>query len=286
MAKTKVKVPKEHGPNTKPLWWCYIVAIIAIIIYLAPIYILLNTSIRSITDIGSRLYLPEVWNIGNWGFALTSKEVWNGLKNSLVLAVITVALEIVVSALGAYGVARNGGKLAEGLRGFNMLIMMIPGTAMLVGTYGLMMNLHLTNSLVGLAVLSAAGGLPGTMFMFVNFVAAIPIALDEAASIDGAGVLRTFFEIIMPQLKAVTVTRIIMAATGSWNNYLMPMYLLSDSSKATIILVIKKAFNAGNGNGNTPRAAAITCVGLLPVIILYLAMQSFIIEGQLDSSVK
>lgn len=90
----------------------------------------------------------------------------------------------------------------------------------------------------------------------------------------------------MPQLKAVTVTRIIMSATGCWNNYLMPMYLLQDKSKFTIILVIKSAFNRTNGVGNLPKACATCALGLLPVILLYLFLQKYIIEGQIDSSVK
>ena len=124
------------------------------------------------------------------------------------------------------------------------------------------------------------------MYMYVNFVVSIPKALDEAAEIDGAGVLRTFFQVIMPQLKAVTVTRIIMAATGSWNNYLMPMYLLQDKAKFTVILVIKTAFNRTNGMGDLPRACATCALGLLPIILLYLFLQKYIIEGQIDSSVK
>ena len=167
-----------------------------------------------------------------------------------------------------------------------MMVMMIPGTALLVGTYSLMNNLGLSNSLIGLALLSAGGGLPGTVFFYTNFVAAIPAALDEAAEIDGASVLRTFVQIIFPQLKAITVTRIIMIFIGSWNDYLMPMYLLSSNEKQTIILVIKQAFSSSNGTGNLPLAAATCALGLLPIILLYLLMQKHIIQSQIDSSIK
>ena len=104
--------------------------------------------------------------------------------------------------------------------------MMIPTVALLVGTYSLMTRLGLVNNLAGLAFLLAAGGIPGCMFMYANFVTAIPVALDEAAMIDGANIFQTFFRIILPQLKAVTVTRLIIVATGCWNQYLMPLYLL------------------------------------------------------------
>ncbi len=280
------KVKSGKGPNTHSVWWCYVVSILLVLMYMLPIYIMLNLSFRTIQDIGSKLALPAVWNFENYKEVFASGDLWLGFKNSIVLAVETVVLEIFLSALAAYGLARSSGRFAEAIRTINMGIMMIPAVALLVGTYSLMVKLHLTNSLTGLALLSAAGGIPATMFMYVNFVVSIPRALDEAAAIDGAGVIRTFFQIIMPQLKAVTVTRIIMAATGSWNNYLMPMYLLQDKSKFTIILVIKSAFNRTNGVGNLPKACATCTLGLLPVIVLYLFLQKYIIEGQIDSSVK
>ena len=266
--------------------WCYPVMVLCIIVYILPIYVLLNMSFRDITDLASKLFLPKVWNFDNYAQAFKAKDLWAGYKNSIILAAITTVLEIVISAMAAYGLARRGGKVAGAFREFNIMIMMIPGIALLVGTYGLMVNLGLVNSLTGLAFLSAAGGIPGCIFMYVNFVISIPSALDEAAAIDGASVMRTFLQIILPQLKAVTVTRIIMCATGSWNNYLMPMFLLQDKAKSTIILVIKQAFNAGNGVANIPLASATCALGLLPVIVVYLLLQRYIIEGQIDSAVK
>lgn len=272
--------------DKKSVWWYYIVAILLIVIYLLPIYVLVNLSFRSIQDIGSKLRFPEVINIGYYISVFKSSDLWLGFKNSIILVTETVVLEILVSALGAYGLVRSSSKIAEAIRVMNMGIMMIPAVALLVGTYSLMVKFHMSNTLWGLALLTAAGGIPGTMFMYANFVTSIPTALDEAAAIDGAGVLHTFFRIIMPQLKAVTVTRIIMSAIGCWNNYLMPMYLLQDKSKHTIILIIKAAFNTTNGVGNLPKACATCVLGLLPVIVLYLVLQRYIIEGQIDSSVK
>lgn len=285
-AVTQSASKKKNKLYKEARWWYYLIAVLLVIIFLLPIYVLLNLSVRTVQDLGSKIQIPASFNLNNYIEAFQNKSLWMGFRNSLVLAVETVVLEILVSALGAYGLARSSNKIAEGIRTVNMAIMMIPGTALLVGTYSLMVKFGLSNSLWGLALLSAAGGVPGTLFMYVNFVSSIPTALDEAAMIDGAGVMRTFLQIIMPQLKAVTVTRVIMSATGSWNNYLMPMYLLQNKSKHTVILVIKAAFNAGNGIGNLPLACATCAIGLLPIIMLYVFLQRFIIEGQIDSSVK
>ena len=142
-----------------------------------------------------------------------------------------------------------------------MGIMMIPSVALLVGTYGLMVKFHMTNTLYGLALLSAAGGIPGTMFMYVNFVVSIPrrwMRLQPLTELECSG---PSTQIIMPQLKAVTVTRIIMSATGCWNNYLMPMYLLQDKSKFTIILVIKSSLQQNERRRQSAEGLCYLCAG-------------------------
>lgn len=272
--------------NKKSIWWCYAVAAVLLIMYLLPLYVLINMSLRTIQDLGSKLELPAVLNFENYISVFQEGNIWIGFKNSVILVVETVIVEIFVSALGAYGLVRSSTRLSKAIRNVNMGIMMIPTVALLVGTYSLMLKLQMDNTLWGLALLTAATGVPGTMFMYVNFVTAIPVALDEAAMIDGAGTMQTFLRIIMPQLKAVTVTRVIISATSCWNNYLMPMFLLQKKSKHTIILVIKSAFNMTNGIGNLPKACATCVLGLLPVILLYLFLQKYIIEGQLDGSIK
>lgn len=282
-AQAKTKAPASLQ---KSKWWYYLLALIFVIMYLLPIYVLLNLSVHNVQNMSETLTFPETFNWANYGRAVQNKDVWMGFVNSIIIAAVTVVVEITVSALASYGIARSNSWLTRSIRTINMLIMMIPGIALLVGTYGLMVRLNMVNSLLGLAILSAAGGIPGTMFMYVSFVVSIPNALDEAAAIDGAGVLRTFFQIILPQLKAITVTRVIMTMVGSWNNYLMPMFLLTNKAKYTIILVIKAVFAGSNGVKDVPYACATCVIGLLPIITLYLFLQRYIIEGQLDSSVK
>lgn len=280
-----MKGQKSHHKKKRQIG-NYLIAAVLIMIYLVPLYILINLSLRTPTDFSSKLIFPKVLNLENYISVLKSGELWNGFKNSIILVAETVVLEIFISALGAYGLARSNSRLAKILSQSSMAIMMIPAVALLVGTYSLMVKFHMSNTLWGLALLLAATGIPATLFMYINFVKTIPIALDEAATIDGASTLQTFFYIIMPQLKAITVTRVIIAATACWNQYLMPMYLLQDKSKHTIILVIKAAFNQYNGVGNLPKACATCALGLLPIILLYVFLQRYIIEGQLDSSVK
>lgn len=308
MDKAKAQI-KPAGPShivgarRQKNWWLYLICFFLVILYMLPFYVLVNLSFREITDIGSKLMPPVKFvtenykkvffpndmtgkNFGGYVKEFFTSDVMNGFKNSIVIAVLTVGLEIVLGSIAAYGLARTNNRFSNSFRLTNMAVMMIPGTALLVGTYSLMVKLNLVNKLTGLALLSASGGMPGTIFFYTNFVTAIPVALDEAAEIDGAGVIRTFYQIIFPQLKPITITRIIMSFVGSWNSYLMPMYLLTSKPKQTVILVIKLAFSSGNGTGNLPLACATCVIGILPIIVLYLFLQKYIIQGQIDSAVK
>ena len=283
----KAKIKEFYIPEKKTKIWVYIVAVLLVALYLLPIYVMLNQSFRYMTDLSPRLYLPAQWTLDNYKQAFANADLWNGFKNSFVYVVEVCALEVVFGGLAAYGLARAGGKLSTALRTFNICIMMIPSLSLLVGTYSLMVKFHMINKIWALSLQTAAIGMSGTMFFYTSFIISIPKDLDEAAAIDGAGIFRTFFQIILPQLKPVTVTRLIMIAVGTWNNYAMPTYLLTDTTKATVIQTVRKAFYAVAGAvQNVPLACAMCAVALLPVVVLYILLQRYIIEGQLDSVSK
>ena len=283
-ASGKTKMKEIYAPNKKVKAGVYVIAALLVLLYLLPIYVMLNQSFRYVTDLSPRLYLPEEWTLDNYIEAFTSSALMGSFKNSIVLVVEVCAVEIILGGIAAYGLARAGGKISTTLRTFNICIMMIPSLSLLVGTYSLMVKFHMVNKIWALALQTAAIGMSSTMFFYTSFIISIPKDLDEAAAIDGAGIFRTFFTIILPQLKPITVTRLIMIAVGAWNSYAMPSYLLTDTSKATVILTVRKAFYTAYGAvQNVPLACAMCAVALLSVILLYVLLQRYIIEGQLDS---
>ena len=265
----------------------YIVAVFLILLYLLPIYVLLNQSFREVTDLTPRLYLPAKWTLENYVETFLESDLINGFKNSAVYVIEVCLLEIVLGGLASYGLARAGGRISSALRTFNICIMMIPSLSLLVGTYSLMVKFEMINKIWALSLQTAAIGMSSTMFFYTSFIVSISKDLDEAAAIDGAGIFRTFFRIILPQLKPVTVTRLIMIGVGAWNSYAMPTYLLTDSKKATAILTVRKAFYTAAGSvQNVPLACAMCVVALLPILFIYIFLQRYIIEGQLDSVSK
>lgn len=263
-----------------------LLSLVIILIYIFPLYIILNVSVRSQTDYSSRL-VPTLQPIfDHYLTLLKDPQLYTALKNTVLYTLLEMLFLIPAASMGGYGLARSSGRVVEGIRTMNILTMMVPPTALLVGTYSLMTKLKLTNSIIGIALLSAGTSMTNAMFFYTAFTSSVPRDLDEAASIDGAGVLKTFFLIIFPQMKAITVTRLIGIVTNCWNNYLMPMYLLTKSEKYTLLLYVRKLYAGRESVPNVPLAFAGCVLMITPILIFYFAMQKHIISGQIDSAVK
>ena len=122
------------------------------------------------------------------------------------------------------------------------------------------------------------------MMLFISALQDIPADIYEAAAIDGATNLQIFFRIILPQLKSVTITVIILQGVSVWNEYTYSYYFLQKTEMRTITLVIKTFFSAVSNDYGA--AAATAVIGMAPLIILYLFLQKYFIQGQVDSAIK
>ena len=264
----------------------FLISLLLVILYCFPLYILVNISLRDYQDLSSRLAFTKNPMFDHYVKIATDPLFWTALKNTVMLFALEAVILIALASLAGYGLSRSSGFVVRSIRTVNVLIMMIPGTALLVGTYSLMVKLGLTNSIPGLALLQAGTGMTGTMFFYTTFTSSIPRDLDEAAEIDGAGVIRTYFSVIFPQMKAITITRLISVLTGCWNSYLMPMYMLTKSEKFTLLLYVRKLFSGQVNIPNIPLAYTGCLFMILPILVFYFAMQKYIVGGQIDSAVK
>jgi raffinose/stachyose/melibiose transport system permease protein len=145
--------------------------------------------------------------------------------------------------------------------------------------------MHAISTYWGIIIVSVAFGLPMPIFLYTNFISAIPSSLDEASSIDGCNSIQTFFRIILPQLKPVTASVIILNGVGMWNEYGYSLYILQNPRKYTLTLMISQYFSSSSVS-DLNGAAAAACVAIAPIIVLYLIMQKYFVAGQMDSAVK
>ena len=126
--------------------------------------------------------------------------------------------------------------------------------------------------------------LPFAVMTFSSFVTGVPKEIDEAAIIDGCNTFQLIFKVLLPILKPVMITNLIIAAIGIWNNFQVPLYLMSSSKRTTIPMMIFNFYGLYSRNWNYVFAALVITV--LPIVILYLALQKYIIEGMTAGAVK
>lgn len=268
----------------KKNWWKYILAAIIVIIYLLPIYVVITTSLKPITDLSSRLLMPGKPNWDNYIEVFQKSKMLRAIFNSFIITLGTVFGVVILGSLAAYPMARVKGRLSRGMKLFIMGVMMVPGMSMVVGIYSILVSMHALSTYWGIIVISITFGLPLSIYMYSNFIASIPRELDEAAEVDGAGVLRTFFEIIVPQLKPVTVSIALLQGVSTWNEYGYSLYILQKPEMYNVTLTVKQYF--GEAVKDLNGAAACAVIAIIPVVIIYLFLQKYFVQGAIDSAVK
>lgn len=265
-------------------WWLYLLAVVIIVIHFTPIYILLGVSAKSSMDVSSKWILPGYIEWDNFKQALDGGNMLTAYKNTAIITFFSVILITVLGAFSAYPLARNRSKLNMRVKGFILGIMMIPGLSILVPLYGVLNKIHGLSTYWGIILVLVTFNLPMSIFLFSNFIAGIPEALEEAAFIDGCGPIRAFFAIILPQLKPVIATVMIMTGVGCWNDYQFSLYFLQSPKYKTITLSVASYFSETANNMNAAAASAV--LGVLPVLILFVFLQKYFIQGMVDSAVK
>lgn len=275
---------KSAGLYWRKNWWKHLIELFVASIYLLPFYVIVVMSFKEISDTSSRLSLPSSIYWGNFKSILINGSMGRALVNSAIITLAVVALEVIIGCMAAYPLARNQSRLNRGIKNIFLGVMMIPGLAVLVGVYSLLAKIGGINTYWGMVLASVGFGLPMSIYMYSNFISSIPNSLDEAAAIDGAGNLQTFFQVLLPQLKPVTVTVIILQGVGIWNEYMYSLYILQKSSMFTATLQISSYFSAAKQDYGGAAAAAV--VAMVPIVVLYLFLQKYFIQGVVDSAVK
>lgn len=275
---------KYRLPGEKSNWWRFLVAIPILVVFLAPFYILLSVAFRSPQDLSSYWAFPTQLNLENFRNAIEEGKILLSIFNSLVVTVGAVLLVTVVGALAAYPLARRKTRLNMGIKGFVLGIMMVPPLSILVSLYSVLVKINGVNEYWGIILVLVTFELPLSIFLYTNFISSIPKALDEAAAIDGSGPVRTFFQIILPQLKPVTASVVILTGVHCWNDYQFSLYILQSPKMRTIPLAIASYFSQTTSNINAAAAAAL--LAILPVVVVFLFLQKYFIRGMVDSAIK
>jgi raffinose/stachyose/melibiose transport system permease protein len=162
---------------------------------------------------------------------------------------------------------------------------MIPFHSFMIALVKVARTMHLTNSTWGLGILYWGLGVPLSLFMYHGFVKSVPRELDESASMDGCSPLRTFFQVIFPLLQPVTVSVVVINAMWMWNDFLLPLLILSGAKESMTLQLAAYNF-FGQYKIEWQNAMAGVLLTITPAIIFYLVLQRHIIKGMVAGAVK
>jgi raffinose/stachyose/melibiose transport system permease protein len=261
------------------------IALLIIAVHIIPFYILISVSFKNMQDISSYWRLPNYFSLANFKTALIQGRMYVAICNSLIVTSISVTLVVVIGAITAYPLARIPNKMNKMLFNTVLGVMMVPSLTVIVPLYKLMVSIHGINKLWGVIIAITTYRLPLSIFLYTNFITTCPRELDEAALIDGCDRLAVFYRIILPILKPVTATVIILTSISVWNDFSFSLYFLQKPALHTITLAISSFFG-DDGLTDLHSAAAGALLAILPPVILYLSMQKYFIKGLMDSAVK
>jgi len=265
-------------------WWRYIVSVPIIFLYLAPFFILLTVAFKHPHDASSRWVMPGYLYLEHFNTALESGRILQGMRDSFIITLLTVVTIVIIGSMAAYPLARRISKLNKFVRILVMGVMMIPPLSIIVPLYRVMLIFDAINTYQGVVFLLLTYQLPLAIFIFTNFIRSLTPALDEAAAIDGCDLLRTFFSIILPQLKPVIATVTILTGVTAWNDYQFSRFFLQSNRIMSVTQAVSGFF--AQVNSNIGAAAASAAIGVLPIVIIFLFLQKYFIKGMVDSAVK
>lgn len=262
----------------------YFISLLFIAVCLAPVLYIVLGGFRDNSQItASPAGLPNPWRFANYLDVLSGPTFWREIGNSAIVGLATTAGVVALGLMVSFVLARYQFRLRGAMYSLFAAGLMFPLTVAITPLYILVKDLGLMNNLGGVILPQIAFGLPTTVIILVPFLKAIPDEIEEAASIDGASRLGFFFRMVLPLSLPGVVTTGILAFIGSWNSYLLPLFILNDQATFTLPLGVQ-AF-ASQYSVDTAKVLAFTSLSMIPALIFFALFQRRIVGG-LTGAVK
>lgn len=282
-----MKTKMKHGEKVN--WSITILLILGCLTVFFPLYMTVVIAFKQpsemTNDIMGALALPKSWSFSNFAEAMRVTDFWNSLGNSLLLTIVTVVIAILLHGIASYAIGRSMAKS----KAYNFIYLYIV-SGMFVPFAILMMPLIKQTAQLGIAnrfgviVLYVVFYMPINLMLYTGYLKNIPLALEEAARVDGASTWKTYWSIIFPVMKPMHATVAVLTAMAVWNDVMTPLVIMSGTGKNTLPLA-QLNFQTQFGT-NYNLAFASYLLALLPILIFYLVCQKQIINGVVNGAVK
>ena len=252
--------------------------IVVALLFLFPIYVLFNLSLKSSSEIsGGALGLPSSVKFDNYSQAWNGAHMFAALVNSTIITVVSLVALIIVGSTASYYLARKQSRLSYGMYILFLLGIILPFQLALVPLYRLISDAGLLGTYTSMVLFYTGLQAPFTIFLYTGFLRAMPREYGEAALVDGATHWQSFRRITFPLLRPITGTVIILNAVFIWNDFLTPLIYLGGSANETLPVVVYQFVGQYVSNWGYIFAAVV--LATLPMLVLFLLLQRYVIKG-------
>ncbi|MGO3032360.1 MAG: carbohydrate ABC transporter permease [Microbacterium gubbeenense] len=262
----------------------YVIAIFFVIIVLIPVYVLLVTSFKAPGDAApTRAWaLPQDWTLDNWKTAWAT--LWPAILRSFQMVIPAAIISSVLGSLNGFVLARWSFRGANIVFACILFGMFIPYQAVMIPLTQLMIGAGVPSGVPSLILLHVVYGIPITTLIFRNYYASVPHELVEAARVDGAGMLRTYWSVILPISIPSFVVVLIWQFTNAWNDYLFAVFFASSQNGPVTLALNNLANGAMLQNYGVSMAGAL--LASMPPLIVYILLGKYFVGGLMSGSVK
>lgn len=288
-AKVKTADEIKNDKGGKSSIFLTILLVLGCVTILFPLYMTIIIAFKSpsemTNDINGALSLPQSFSFDNFAEAMRVTDFWHSLGNSIIITAATIILSLVIHSMAGYAIGRNMNRK----KGFKMIYfyivsgMFVPFAILMMPLVKQTANLGLDNML-GVIILYTVFYMPMNVMLYSGYMKNVPMAMEEAADMDGASAWRTYWTIIFPMMKPMHATVAVLTALGTWNDVMTPLVIMSGTDNVTLPLA-QLNFQTQFGT-NYNLAFASYLLALLPIVIFYIICQKQIIGGVANGAVK
>ena len=263
-----------------------IILLCGLILILFPLWLVLINSFKTLEEAGKNFFaLPSRLNFDNYLELFANSNYWIFLRNSLKITVISITLILILVPSVSYAIARNfNKKYYKTIYYYLLLGLFIPSQVVLLPVTKMMSKLNMLNH-GGLIILYAAFSLTQGVFLFVNYIRGLPYEIEESAQIDGCSVFQTYVRIVLPLVKPMISTLLIMDVLWIWNDFMLPLLILNRTQEIWTLPLFQYNFKT-EYSFNYTMAFTAYLLAMLPMLIIYCMGQKYIVKGLTAGSVK
>lgn len=266
-------------------WVATIFLAIGSIAVLFPLYMTIMISLKNTVEIAdSVLAFPTRFSLENFQIAAEKVNYWAKFKNSSIITIFAVGITLLTNSFVAYAIKVNfQKKFFKGLFYYFVSAMFVPFPIIMLPVVKVTSTFNMDN-LYGLIFLYVVYGLSFNVLLYVGYLRSLPEELEEAAIVDGATIWQTFWKVIFPLLSPINATVAILTTIWAWNDFMLPLIMLGDESQFTLPLA-QYVFQSKFGQ-DTNYAFASYLMAMLPMLVVYIVAQKWIINGVTRGAVK